>query len=161
MATLKTPINLFKGKIYEISGSQHTQKSNNRKETGVKKNESHRQREWEEEARKPHKDFHLLQLKENITLKTSRFFSTFIPSYFYNQNVTFLMLKRMLLICVAIVPNLTFLIYQLTYLLTILLKLFQFISVPYFALRQADECIHYTLLDRLSGFYCFHWLCFQ
>ena len=79
----------------------------------------------------------------------------------YNPNVTFLMLE-MLLICVAIVPNLTFLIYQLTYfLLTILLKLFQFISVPYFALRRADECIHYTLLDRLSGFYCFHWLCFQ
>ena len=68
------------------------------------------------------------------------------------------MLERMLLICVAIVPNL---IYQLTYLLTILLKLFQFISVPYFALRRADECIHYTLLDRLSGFYCFHWLGFQ
>ena len=40
---------------------------------------------------------------------------------------------EMLLICVAIVPNLTFLIYQLTYLLTILLKLFQFISVPYCA----------------------------
>ena len=71
------------------------------------------------------------------------------------------MLKRMLLICVAIVPNLTFLIYQLTYLLTILLKLSQFISVPYFALRRADECIHYRLLDRLSGFYCFQWLCFQ
>ena len=37
LATLRTPINLFKGKIYEISGSQHTQKSNNRKEMGVKK----------------------------------------------------------------------------------------------------------------------------
>ena len=71
------------------------------------------------------------------------------------------MLKRMLLICVAIVPNLTFFIYQLTYLLTILLKLSQFISVPYFALRRADECIHYRLLDRLSGFYWFQWLCFQ
>ena len=31
LATLRTPINLFKGKIYEISGSQHTQKLYNRK----------------------------------------------------------------------------------------------------------------------------------
>ena len=63
VATLRTPVNLFKGKIYKISGSQHAQKLNNRKEMRVKKNESQRRREWEEEARKPHKDFHLLQLK--------------------------------------------------------------------------------------------------
>ena len=25
-------------------------------------------KEWEEETRKPHKDFHLLQLRKNITL---------------------------------------------------------------------------------------------
>ena len=81
LATLRTPVNLFKGKIYEISGSQHTQKLNNRKEMRVKKNESQRRREWEEEARKPHKDFHLLQLKENITLKTSNFVSIFIPGF--------------------------------------------------------------------------------
>ena len=37
LATLRTPVNLFKGKIYEISGSQHTQKLNNRKEMRVKK----------------------------------------------------------------------------------------------------------------------------
>ena len=37
LATLRTSVNLFKGKIYEISGSQHTQKLNNRKEMRVKK----------------------------------------------------------------------------------------------------------------------------
>ena len=45
MGTLRTPVNLFKGKIYEISGSQHTQKLNNRKEIRVKKNDKSMQRE--------------------------------------------------------------------------------------------------------------------
>ena len=63
-------------------------------------------KEWEEETRKPHKDFHLLQLRKNITLKTSsHFFFLTLPfpvvmifARLKNENVTFHTFERMLLI---------------------------------------------------------------
>ena len=74
MATLRTNINLFEARFMKsVHLSTHKNKRTEKK--SVNKNESHRQKKWEEEARKPHKDFHLLQLRKNITLVTySHFF---------------------------------------------------------------------------------------
>ena len=63
-----------------MSGTQHTQITENKSEI---RNKSHRKKEWGEEARKPHKDFHLLQLqKTNMTNETSSGFFFFpTPSH--------------------------------------------------------------------------------
>ena len=51
-----------------------TQKNQITEKKPDKRNKSYKQKEWEEEARKPHKDFHLLQLQKNITLENSSHF---------------------------------------------------------------------------------------
>ena len=90
LASLRTPVNLFSSKIHEISGTQHTQITENKSEI---KNKSHRQKEWEEEARKPHKDFHLLQLRKNMTNETSSSFFFFSNTFTFHDFCRFLELK--------------------------------------------------------------------
>ena len=79
-----------------------THKNQITKKKSEKRNKSHRQKEWEEEARKPQKDFHFLQLRKDITLEnSSHFFNTLdsiIFEGFLNKNATVHIFERMLLI---------------------------------------------------------------
>ena len=73
LANLRTPVNLFKARFMK-SVDLSTHKNQITKKKSEKRNKSHKQKEWEEEARKPHKDFHLLQLRKDITLENSSHF---------------------------------------------------------------------------------------
>ena len=98
LANLQTPVNLFKARFMK-SVDLSTHKNQITKKKSEKRNKSHKQKEWEEEARKPHKDFHLLQLRKDITLEnSSHFFATLLDSTifegFLNKNVTFHIFER-------------------------------------------------------------------